>query len=126
MAGSPALEHVYATIANSDPISDLLDCRKSLTSLHLVWTTDCNLDKFRRMLERRDPGLKSLGVQKQYSVNHFGDWNDQLSRLLSRCQNVQHLRLPISIHVMLETTWEDAEDWAEFVVNRVLLRAAAI
>lgn len=112
MVGGPALEHVYATIANSDPISDLFDYDKNLPILHLVWTTNCNLDKFwSSMIERRGPGLKSLGVQEQYSVNHFGDWNDQLSRLLSTCQNVQHLRLLINIEVMEASTWEGDEDY---------------
>lgn len=60
---TPALEHVYATVDDSDPISDLLHCCENLTSLHLVWTMDCNRDKFWRMIERRGPGLKSLGVQ---------------------------------------------------------------
>jgi len=123
---SPVLEHVYATIENSDSISDLLHCCENLTSLHLVWTMECNLDKFWRMIERRGRGLKSLGVQNRDSVEAFGDWDDQLSRLLSICQNVQHLRLPISADVIEASSWEEEdEDYADFVVRRILLRAGA-
>jgi len=118
-----ALEHVYATIQSDEGISDLLDRSENLTSLHLVWTIDYTMDKFWRMIERRGPGLKSLGVQQPHILDPFGDWSDMLSRLLSICQNVQHLRLPISIDVMEDSTWEGDEEYTEFVVSRIILPA---
>jgi len=72
------------------------------------------------MIKRRGPGLKSLGVQQPGILFPFGGSNDQLSRLLSTCQNVQHLRLPIDIEVMGASTREEDEDSMEFVVSRIL------
>lgn len=133
---TPALEHVYVAIDGRDSISDLLYCCENLTSLHLVWDhQEDNLDKFWRMIERRGPGLKSLGVQNRYTTFPFGDWDDQLSRLLSICQNVEHLRLPISKDVMEASIWEgeddedeedEDEEYAEFLASRVLSRTGAI
>ncbi|KAI4914356.1 uncharacterized protein J4E92_009555 [Alternaria infectoria] len=66
--------------------------------------------KFWRMIEHRGPGLKSLGVQHRYDVTLFSHWNGQLSRLLSKCRNAEHLRLPLSIDAIRSNAWEAHED----------------
>jgi hypothetical protein len=120
---STALEHVYATIIDEDFISDLLVCSENLTSLHLIWTGSCTFKKFWSMIERRGPGLKSLGMQHLYAVD--GDWDDSLLRLLSICRNVQHLRIPIPFDVMKYSTWKRDDDYEDFVVSRIPFRVLA-
>jgi hypothetical protein len=115
---STALEHVYATFQDVSCIVGLLECSENLTSLHLYLSEDCALDRFWRMIERRGPGLKCLGVQQDQQRYPFGDWNVSLSRLLSNCQSVQHLRLPISVDVVRAHTWKEEEKYSDFVVNR--------
>jgi hypothetical protein len=111
---STALKHIYATLQDINSIVDVLDCLANRTSLHLILAEDCALDRFWRTIERRGPGLKSLGMQQWEWTDPFGDWDVALSRLLSICKNVQHLRLPISVPVIRAVTWEEMEHHSNY------------
>lgn len=94
---------------------DLLDCLANLTSLHLILTEDCALDRFWRTIKRRGPRLNSLRMQQWERTDPFGDWDVALSCLLSICKNIQHLRLPRSFSVIRAATWEEMERHSNYL-----------
>ncbi|KAK1915393.1 hypothetical protein P3342_003203 [Pyrenophora teres f. teres] len=113
-----SIKHIYATVSDTDCLTDVLKHSENLTSLHLVWPEGWK-ETFWKTIQRIGPHLESLGLHHSRTMEPISANARDITTLqaLSSCSKVRQLGIQLSHHDLDVQTWNTHYMFKAFLAN---------